>query len=352
MEPRRIVLVRTSHLGDVVHALPVWHALRGRYPRAELAWVVQAESASLVEGLPGLARAFRFGRRDGWRAWPRLRRELRAFGPDLAVDAQGNLKSAAATWCSGAPRCLGLARGDWREPLGARVLTERAEPARGVHALDRARALAEAIAGAGTDLRLDPELTEEERARGRRLADRWLAGASGARPPVVLQVARAGDVRSWPLERQAELARRLLADSRALYVLAGPAEEREGAFLTKELGERPGLASGAGGDGLRELAALFAEVARRGGVMVACDSGPAHLAAACGLKVVSLFGSTEFARTGPRGGAGGRVVRAAVLPECAPCRRRRCVHPEGVVCMARIEVEAVLAELAGLEGLA
>ena len=65
--PRRILLVRLSHLGDVVHALPVYHALRRAFPEARVAWAVQEEYAELLEPLPGLTRTFRFERRGGWR---------------------------------------------------------------------------------------------------------------------------------------------------------------------------------------------------------------------------------------------------------------------------------------------
>ena len=106
----RILLVRLSHLGDVVHALPVFHALRAARPRARIAWVVQREFAGLLDGLPGLERAIHFARRGGARAWLDLRAELCAFAPTLAVDAQGNLKSAMTLLTCGAPRRVGLAR--------------------------------------------------------------------------------------------------------------------------------------------------------------------------------------------------------------------------------------------------
>ena len=129
------MLVRLSHLGDVVHALPVFHALREAYPAAEVGWICQPEFAGLLEGLPGLSRVFRFQRRDGVGAWRRLYRELRGFRPELAVDAQGNFKSAFATWCTRAPRRVGLARADWRERAASLLVNETAPPAQGLHAI-------------------------------------------------------------------------------------------------------------------------------------------------------------------------------------------------------------------------
>src|SRR5262249_19112540 len=117
--PDRILLVRLSHLGDVVHALGVFHALHAAYPRAEIGWAIQPAFAGLLEGLPGLARVLVFERRGGLAAWLALRRELARFRPDWTVDAQGNAKSGAVAWLSRAPRRVAPARADWQEPWAA-----------------------------------------------------------------------------------------------------------------------------------------------------------------------------------------------------------------------------------------
>jgi len=359
----RILLVRLSHLGDVVHALPVFHALRQAYPDARVAWAVQREFASLLQGLPGLERVLVFERRGGLRAWLDLRQELAVFSPTLAIDAQGNLKSALATLASGAPRRVGLARCDWREPLGAAVLTERALPSSelsgGVHALDRMLALSRHITGLGPDavLRTDPGLSAAELARGRELLAR--RGPRGNGVLIVLQLARAGDVRSWPLERFEVLARRLVGSGRRVLALSGPEEQAEGLQLERRLAGEDRIAHWVGQRGLRELAALWAAAAEQGARFVGCDSGPLHLAVACGLPVVALAGPQDPCRTGPwpvpaqvggpparAGESPHRVVRSALPPSCAPCLARRCSHPQGAVCMSAIEPAAVLAALA------
>ena len=77
-EPGRILLVRLSHLGDVVHALPVFHALRRRWPAAKLAWICQKEFAPLLAGLPGLDLCLLFNRGGGLRGLWRARRDMAA----------------------------------------------------------------------------------------------------------------------------------------------------------------------------------------------------------------------------------------------------------------------------------
>jgi ADP-heptose:LPS heptosyltransferase len=359
-QPQRILLVRLSHLGDVVHALPVFHAARARFPAARIAWVTQPEFAPLLEGMPGLERVFRFGRDAGAAAWPQLATELASFSADLVIDAQGNLKSAAAALCAGPARRTGLARSEWREPLGACVLSDSAPASGGgdTHAMDRMLVLARHVCE--TDeiaLRTDPALSLAELDAGERALEALLprAGrAAGGEPDVLLALTAPDDVRSWPVERCVELARTLSERGARVLVLSGPAEIAAGDACRDALGEGPNLRHWVGQRGLRELAGLFTAAARAGATLVACDSGPMHLAAACGLRVVSLSGPQSHHRTGPWPVPGSplRLARHAVVrspspPACAPCFDRLCSHPNGPVCMREIGAPAVLAALGG-----
>jgi heptosyltransferase-1 len=347
--PRRILIVRLSHLGDVVHALPVFHALRNEHPEAEIGWAVQPEFAELLEGLPGLARTFLFERRRGAGAWIRLLSAVREWGPDWAIDAQGNAKSAVATMGSGAGRRSGLHPCDWREPFAARVLTDHADPVatREPHAMERMLALAAHVAPGTTRHRFDPGLSPEEMRAGRtRLAG--FVGDSHA-PVVLLHLSAPSDVRSWPISSFERLARSLAARGESVLVLSGPREEAGGRALAERSGSIPSLAHWIGQRGLRELAALFAATVERGGRIVACDSGPMHLAAALGLPVVCLSGPQDERRTGPWPLLRiHRALRATDPPLCAPCLARRCDHPEGNICMTRISPEDVLSR--GFDG--
>jgi len=352
VRPGRILLVRLSHLGDVVHALPIFHGLRAVYPEARLAWAVQPEFAELLDGLEGLERTVTFERTGGVRAWPRLWRDLAQLDPDWAIDAQGNLKSALVTLCSGAARRSGLHRSDWTEAFGAHVLTDAApalEGARAGHALERSLHLARHVAP-GFDgalpadwLMTRPEEREHARQRLARLAP------AGRAPLRVLHLAAPGDVRSWPAQRFAELARGLARRGQRVLVISGPAEEQLGRELALELADLTAVGHWIGQRGLRELAAAFAVAAGEGARLVTCDSGPLHLAAACGLAVTALSGPQDARRTGPwppPGEAGPhRVIVARDRPPCAPCRSRRCTHEDGAVCMSRIEAEQVIESL-------
>ncbi len=303
----RVVIVRLSHLGDVVQTLPLVHALRASVPDLELAWAVEPPFAELVAPL---AQVFPFERHGGLKAWPRLARALRAFRPDLALDAQGNLKSAVATRVSGAPRRVGFAPADWREPFHRLALTEHAPPAPGPHLVERVWNLAQYIArdlaggrlpagcaDAALGAPLDPLLSQDERDRGRALL--------GERAPLgtgrlwLLHPGRTGDPRTWPAERFQRLAVRLLTAGQRVLVLTGPAEADAGRRLARDLAPHPGLAHWTDQRGLRDLAAVFRAARDRGARLVVGDSGPAHLAASVGLPVRLLAGPMDPRRTGP-----------------------------------------------------
>lgn len=145
--PRRILLVKPSSLGDVIHALPVVSAIHRHWPEAELRWLVQPAWRSLVETHPGVSGTVLFPREKfrGPAGWIRSLAWLRTLGdwkPDLAIDLQGLLRSALFARFSGAPRIIGLS--DARE--GARLLHgERVAVSAGDHAVQRYLSVLDAL---------------------------------------------------------------------------------------------------------------------------------------------------------------------------------------------------------------
>ena len=357
MDPRRILIARLSHLGDVVCALPLFHAVRAAAPTAQIAWVVQPEFAGLLQSLPGLDRVFKFDRRGRVSAWLNLKRELASFGADLAIDAQGNWKSAGVTYFSGAVQRLGLARADWKEPSGARVLTSEAPPlpATEKHVVQRTLALSRFVVGElGGDPdtiapRFDAALTVEELARGEQLADRHFPSADSS--SVVLHLAARGDVRSWPEDYYRQLTESLLASGRRVLLLSGPGERDLGHDFRHRMGARPGLSHWVDQNNLREACAFFAACANRAIPMVASDSGSMHLAAASGVRLITLVGPQAAERTGPWPlvpDSHHRILRALDSPDCAPCFARTCSNSKGIICMGNLAPATVTEECLSL----
>ncbi len=351
-DPRRVLLVRLSHLGDCARALPLFWGLARRWPGAELAWAIEPPFASLVERLPSLERVVRFERRSGWRAWLRLRRQLAEFGADLAIDVQGNSKSAAVAWASGADRRFGAAAADRREPALGRLAFNRTAPpapAAARHASARIEHLARALDCPVPRPGEVAELFAERLDAGRSGLD--ALGPSFAKRPLLLQLGAPGDPRTLPLERTAEHLDELLARGHAVVVLAGPGELEAGRALAARYAGEPRLAFRIGSMPLDDLAGLFIVAADRGARLIGTDSGPAHLAAAVGLPCVTLHGPYDPERTGlwPRPGSASphRELLSSTPPNCRPCARRTCNHALGNVCLTAIAPEALADALEG-----
>ena len=363
--PERICIQRLSHLGDVVHALPVFHALRRKYPAARIAWVVQPEFAGLLQGIAGLAEVIPFERRGGLWAWWRLRRKLRAFRADLAVDCQANWKSGLATRLSGAKRRVGLHASNWREHRASWCCNELAPEVPRTnevtpHAVSRMLHLASYVgelpanANEGGRLPHDPHfdllLTREEFELGNSELRSRLPG----RAPVILHLGTGRDPRSWPTSNFAELARLLAKRNRGVLILSGPAEATSGAQVQAELADVSGISHWVGQRGLRQLAAFLQAAARSDADFVSADSGPMHLAWASGLPVTLLAGPQSETATGPWPLTSARDsphlalgASSSSLP-CRPCFKRVCFEDseaEFAPCMQEITPLQVLESL-------
>ncbi len=338
LPPRRILIIKPSSLGDIVHALPVLAGLRAAYPHAHLAWLVGQPFAPLLEGHPLLDQVIPFDRRHFGRLLQSLRvladfirfvRTLRRRRFDLVVDLQGLVRSGFLSWASGAERRVGFA--DARE-FGWLFYTRRVRCPSGVqHAVEKNLHLARALS-----LKVDPPAfplglrDAEQRALRERLAG--AAGRPVARFIAVLPGAR-WDTKRWRADRFAELIDRLHADGFPPCVLLGAPADR--AFADQILAQcSTAVIDLIGRTSLRELSAALALA----DLVVCHDSGPMHLAAALGKPLVAIFGPTSPARTGPYC----PTARVVALPlACAPCYRRQC--PLGHHhCMQQLSVAAVL----------
>jgi ADP-heptose:LPS heptosyltransferase len=320
----RVLLVRLSSLGDIVHTLPAAAGLAAARPDLDLAWVVQREWAPLLHGLPFLRHVIPFDRAGGLAALLRARRELRALTPSVALDLQGNWKSALVAFSSGARTRIGPR--SRREPASSLLMTRRAAAPPGPHSTDRALSVVRALAPGATaqPIRLLPAAGEEEREAAALAA----AGVDPTRPLLVLVAGRPGDPRTWPLEHLVALATQ--TDAQPLLLL-GPAEgplpaDVRIAHLRHGTGE------------VRRLIALGSLVRRTRSLAVGPDGGAVHVLAACGARVLMLFGPQDERRTGP---VSGRTLRLDPPPPCAPCVARVCAHPDGPVCMERLAPETV-----------
>ncbi len=302
----KILIVKPSSLGDVVHALPTVNLIRQKFPDAHIAWLINREFASLLKGCPVINDRIEFPRDETARL-PALINRLRHERFDVVVDLQGLLRSGLLTFVTGAGRRVGLS--DARE--GARFFYNEIVQVPRVHAIDRY--LHAACHLGCPDAPVEFPLGLEGRAPSRSL----IGVNPSARWPTKL----------WGDGKFAELIRRLPADR---VVLTGSAADRP--RLDKLA---PHVRNLAGKTDLYELADLYRQCA----VVITNDSGPMHIAAAVGTPVIALFGPTDPALTGPYGKQ--HVVLRAGIP-CAPCFKDHCTNKVHMECMEKITVEQVL----------
>jgi lipopolysaccharide heptosyltransferase I len=303
-EGPRIVLVKLSSLGDVIHALPVAATLRAARPEARLSWIVERREATVLRGHPALDDVIVADTR-GWRRARRpaalraalgdalaLRRRLVRARFDVALDLQGLVKSGVLAAATRAPLRIGFAAGLRREPLSALFANRRvAPPATARHVVEQYLALLEPL-GVG-ERRLEFRLPVTPAAET--AIEEWLvtAGFKPQRRLVVLNPGAGRADKRWPLEHFATLARGLVQDAGAHVLITwGPGEEAD----ARAIGAAAAVMLAPPTD-LQTLPALL----RRASVMVAADTGPLHMAAALGTSCVGLYGPTSATRNGPYG---------------------------------------------------
>jgi lipopolysaccharide heptosyltransferase I len=304
----RILIIKPSSLGDIVHALPTVNGLRQKFPDAHIAWLVNDSLGSLLNRCPIINEVIPFPRHV-YSQLPALVRRLRAAHYDLVLDLQGLLRSGLITAATGAARRVGLS--DARE--GSRLFYNEIVSVPRLHAVDR-YLLAARYLGCPT--------TPVEFPLG-------LEGAAPAEPkPIAINPSARWPTKLWGDDKFAELIHSLPRDR---IVLTGSAAERERIDRLA-----PGCRNLAGKTDLLALAELY----RRCAVVITNDSGPMHIAAAVGTPVIAIFGPTDPLLTGPYGRQ--HIVLRAGIP-CSPCLNDRCTHQPPMECMSSVTVAQVLA---------
>ena len=324
--PRSVLLVKLSAIGDVLHGIPVAVALRRAFPRAEIGWVVEGRTADLLDGHRAIDRIFRLPR--GWAKrggeWLRLRRELRAFAPDVTIDMQGLCKSAIVTLLSAAPVRVGPAGADARE--GSWLATTCRVPSDAAHVVERNLALVSALGVAPGMPSFAMPSWPLPAARMRR----FVTALGDGLPPVIVNPGAGWPSKLWAEDRFAAVARRLAQEQgrRTIVVWGGKAEQAAAERIVEASG-----ATLAPPTSLQELA----ELCRLADLFISSDTGPLHLAAAVGTPCVGLFGPVPATRNGPWGDGHATVEPP---PEVRPPWRERKTDSRA---MAGIGVDEVVA---------
>jgi lipopolysaccharide heptosyltransferase I len=320
----RILIVRLTAMGDILHTLPAVEAVREAFPDARLDWVVDKKWAPILEGSPALDHVIPVDRKSWDSIWACVR-ELRAASYTCALDMQGLYKSAVLGWFSAAPRRVGFERRVARESGAALFYTEHVSPT-GRHVAEHNLSIAEHI-GAGRPAKRFPlPACAEAEAEVNAALKRHGLGEFYAFSP-----GGSWRAKCWPPERFGELCREL--EKRRGWrgvMIFGPEESALGEAVARAATPaRPVWIP----TELPELMALI----RRANFVVGVDSGPVHLGVALGTPVVGLYGPTDPARNGPF--CKEDVVVRNAKPEETSYKRREKYSPT----MLSITVDQVMA---------
>lgn len=260
---RRLLVIRLSAFGDVIHTIPAVVSLRDRW---DVEWAVEEPYRELIEMVAGV-KAIPLRLRQWSLANVRLLR-----GQDTVIDFQGLLKSALLARLSGAKVRYGFAREFIREKPAAWFINRPVTIDPATHVIEWNLQLAKAI---------EPDIRMPRVDFTPFLAD----GPSGLKGRVVLIPAAGRPEKEWPLEHFRQLAGRI---GPTAMVVWGPGEREKAEAIGAEVAPRTTL---------RELA----RVLRDSSVVIGGDTGPLHLAAALGTPVIGLYGPTNPSRNGPYG---------------------------------------------------
>lgn len=288
--PRSLCVIRLSAIGDCCHTLPVVQAIRSDWPHTRITWIIGQTEHALLEGLPGVDFVV-LDKRAGRRGMREVKKQLKQRRFDVLLQMQDSLRASRVAMMAGCRRRVGFDRRRARD-FQWLFTTERIAHRPRQHVM-------EALFGFAEHLGVE-----------RPAAPRWdfplgapdLEAAAEMAPEKPfcilspLSSQQRGAFRNWPAERYAEVARHVVErlGARVLLTGSGTALERDYASV---IAAQPGVTDLNGRTTLKQLVALI----RLARLVICPDSGPAHIAAALGVRVVGLYAGSNPDRSGPWG---------------------------------------------------
>ncbi len=355
----KILIINPFGIGDVLFTMPVIANIRRAYPDAHIAYLGNARTADLLRNHPGIQNVFVYERDEFYAAyrrnplafaakWVDFSRDIRKEGFDTAFDFSLNTLYGFLAMAAGIPKRIGF---DFRGR--GRFLTDKVPFAgyEGRHVVEHYLDLLERQGIPAVERAMTFPMAESDRV----WAGQWLS-ANGIRQgqPCIAVVPGGGaswgaaaKYKRWPMEKYADLVDKIVEKSSSAIILMGDLKE---APLCEEIVRRlrgkPACRTGrvtnaAGKTTVGQMAALFKNCR----LAIVNDGGPLHIAAACGVATVSIFGPVDPAVYGPYPAAGHTVVRKGLA--CQPCYRRfrmaSCGH---ISCLNDLSVDDVFRHLA------
>ena len=297
-QPKNILIIKPSALGDIVLALPALAALRRSFPQARISWLVRPEFADLLCGQPDLNELIFFDRRllGKWWYQPKALTKLIQFCNmlrggrfDLVFDFQGLFRTGFFGWMTGCKRRFGMAGA--RE-FACMFYTDKVrQDSTCIHLVDYYLKMV-ASAGAqqgGIGFKLPQDSKADEQVKKLLISKKV-----NTENYVVLVPGAAQPEKRWPVERFAQLADKI-ADKFGMSVVATSSESERASVDVLLASAKAYVVNLAGRTTIRELISLL----KGASLIISNDTGPGHIAAALGVPVVMIFGPTNPARVCP-----------------------------------------------------
>ncbi len=320
----KILIVKLSSIGDVVHALPSLAAIRRALPQAEIAWTVERSAAEILRGNRLIDHLIEIDTRSLRRGGKiieeifigasRQLRQLRQYEFDVALDFQGLLKSASIIKLAKAQKRIGFSKGNLREPASRFLLTDTVDVEKQTHIIRKNLALAKRalnIAVPENDFEFPIFTDENHRREAENIIEQ--SGENYA----ILNPAGGWTTKLWEAEKFGALADKLYEKNNVTSVITTAPNEIE-------LANRVLQNSHSGKVTLAQPSLKgFYELAKRARVYIGGDTAPTHLAVAAKTPIVGIFGPTEWWRNGSPNRNDICVERDDI--NCrADCHRRAC----------------------------
>lgn len=336
-QPKRILIIKPSALGDVVSALPVLRGLKRNFPKAHIAWLVNKNCSDIISHDSQIDEIIEFDRKAAGSAWKSpnnamkmlaFLRKLREKKFDWVIDLQGLFRSGIFTFATRAKVKAGFANA--RE--GAKYFYNHKYTPSSKHTVDRNIELARSLGinCDGNDLRL--EVNGEVREFSEKLIKKFSLNPFQY---LVCVIPTRWKTKNYPARHW----KRVLADlskKMPCVVLGGPDDVEMVRTVTD--GFDKNVIDLTGQTSLSQMAGVIAHSCG----VVCCDSAAALIAPAVGIDVVELIGPTKVERTGPYRG---RAVVADI--PCQGCLKRHCTHS---TCMEIISPNEVISEVIKMAG--
>lgn len=323
----KILLIKMSSLGDIIHALPTLYAIRTQYPNAHITWAVHEQFATILPGKPWIDEVF-IVEKEKLKSFSYLRslwKELHSRHFDITLDLQSIAKSAIVSAVSGAKKRYAyweLREGSWL------VNTALEGPHKYGHVIERYLDTARALGCKVDEINFPLPSFDEAVTSLKNTMDR--KGFSIEEPYIVIAPGARWIVKEWPLTSYHQLCKSLLKKGHRIVLIGAASDADKGKTIMDGL--TGNICNLIGCTTLPELVELI----RRSTLYLSADTGPLHIANALKVPLIALFGTTSPERTGPYGGHHIHIL-------VSPTSKATLQHPliNDPTCMAQITVDEV-----------